>query len=138
MCRVTIRWTITCACLGVVIGCGRSERAAVHGRVLLDGATVDGGMITFVPATGDSRLAAWAEIKAGRYFIPAKTGPAVGACRVEIRWSRKTGKMVPLPGTGSTIDEIKDAIPVRYNGQSKLRTDMKPGKNEVNFELESK
>ena len=108
------------------------------GRVTLDGAPIDGGVISFIPIGDTPGPAAWVEIQAGRYAIPADTGPAVGTSRVEIRWARKTGKMLPALPSAPASEEVVEAIPVRYNRQSELKAEIKSGQNQVDLELRSK
>ena len=132
-------WTILLAFFIAAIGCGGSNRAAVAGRVSLDDKVIDGGSICFIPIGENHGPAAWGEIKAGDYSISAKTGPAIGANRVEIRWTRKTGRILrPARGPNLAEEEFKDFIPARYNSRSELKTELKPGQNQADFELKSK
>lgn len=120
----------------VIVGCGGPERAAVDGKVTLDGAPVDGGTISFISTDGQSASGAWGDIKAGSYSFSAGQGPVVGTYRVEIRWMRETGKMVS--GFGTQAPELASVIPERYSRMSELKAEIKPGRNEANFQLESK
>ena len=113
-------------------GCGASRRGAAAGRVTLDGEPVEGGTITFIPAAAGQGQPAWADIVAGEYSLSASRGPAVGPNRVEIRWPRKTGRKAPYD---PQLDEMREAIPDRYNRESELRVDVKPGRNRLDFEL---
>jgi hypothetical protein len=127
-----------CALLVATVGCGASNRAAVAGRVSLDGKPVDGGMISFIPTDRSLGSAAWAEIKAGHYSIPAKTGPVLGTNRVEIRWTRKTGRIVAATPPSPATEEVIEAVPTRYNSTSELKVEIKVDKNDVYLELKSK
>ena len=129
--------TILLAPFLAAIGCGRSDRAAVGGKVTLDGAPVENGLISFIPVNGNSTRAAWTAIKSGRYAIPANVGPGVGTDRVEVSWLRKTGKIVPALPPAPSIEEVVEAMPARYNRRSELRVEMKPGSNQVDLELKS-
>jgi len=133
--RGRVGWTIWTALLAATVGCGGSDRAAVSGQVTLGGKPVEDGAISFIPA-GGAGAPAWGKIEAGRYSIPARQGPAIGVNRVEIRWTRKTGKKMSLPG-GMIIDEQEEAVPARYNVQSELQAEIKRGKNTHDFPLES-
>jgi hypothetical protein len=124
--------------LAAVIGCGKSNRLEVAGRVTLDGQPVDGGTINFMPADGKAGPAAWSQLHGGQYSIPAKTGPAVGVNRVEIYWPRKTGRKRPTTPPMPALDEYLEAIPARYNSKSELTTELKPGRNQTDFALKSK
>jgi hypothetical protein len=114
---------------------------AVSGKVTLDGEPVETGSISFVPIEGTQSPTAGAEIIDGEYEIPSAGGPKLGVFRVEIRSQRKTGKKIqagsPAP-PGTMVDETVEAIPRQYNKQSKLRAELKPGANPLDYELTSK
>jgi hypothetical protein len=119
-----------------IVGCD-DDRAAVQGTVTLDGQDSE-GIISFVPTNGRSTSAAWAEIKQGRYSLPAAQGPAVGNYRVEISWMRKNGKKFANVANSMLAEQIAEAIPARYNQKSELKADITPGKNQLDFTLTSK
>ena len=104
----------------------------------MNGQAVENGTISFIPADRDPTFAAWAKIKAGSYSIPAGNGPGEGANQIEIRWSRRTGKTLHFAPPIPDADEFVEAIPARYNSRSELRIELKPGANELDFELNSK
>lgn len=123
-------------------GCGNSgpPRVAVSGIVTLDGRPIEQGAISFVPAADSKQPSAGAEISSGEYSIPATSGPSAGKYRVEIRWSRPTGKQVELGSPappGTLVDEVKEAIPAKYNSQSTLVEELEPGENSLHFDLTS-
>ncbi len=128
------------------ISCGGSaggpQRGAVRGKVSLDGEPVESGSITFFP-TGDTQgPVSGGQIDNGSYSIAGGNGPVVGRNRVEIRWPRNTGNTITLPadGLGSgemTQQERVEAIPAKYNANSTLIHQVKPGKNTIDFELKS-
>src|SRR5947209_518235 len=120
--------------LGTLFGCGGSMPIGeVNGTVTLDGVPVDGGSIEFRPAEGPT---AGCLIEAGKYSaeVPA------GISEVQIIWARPTGKKRrAFPDDKSPfIVETREAIPSKYNQKSTLTIDVKPGKNEKNFELTTK
>jgi hypothetical protein len=121
--------------------CARDDRVAVSGKVTLDGQPVETGSISFVPIEGTQSPTAGAEIIDGEYEIPQAGGPKLGVFRVEIRSQRKTGKKIPAGSPaqpGTMVDETVEAIPRQYNKQSKLRAELKPGSNPLDYELTSK
>lgn len=69
---------------------------------------------------------------------PCPQGPTLGTSRVEICWPRKTGRKLPALPPAPAVDEIVEAIPERYNKESELKAEIKPGQNHLNFELKSK
>lgn len=138
MLQTILAWVILWTPFLASLGCSRSDRAAVSGQVTLDGSSVENGVISFIPADGNSSRAAWAEIKSGRYAIPAKLGAGIGINRVEVSWPRKTGKMRPALPPAPPVEEAVEAIPPRYNCRSELRVEIKPGSNQADFQLKSK
>ena len=140
-CQKRLPWgscVILVILLTATVGC--SNRASVSGTVTLDGQPIDGGAISFIPDDNAKDSASWGKIKEGYYLIRAGDGPVPGPHRVEIRWSRKTGrKTYALPPASPTevIEEVREVVPARYNSQSKLKAEIETGENTVNFELES-
>jgi len=125
-------------------GCGDGDgldRAAVSGQVTLDGAPLERGSIRFVPKDGDSRGAAWGEVAAGAYAIPAADGPVAGEYVVTITPAVETdgveaGGQPELPG-----DPPPDAIDgpaVVYTSTAPLEATIAPGgPNTFDFGLTS-
>jgi hypothetical protein len=105
--------------------------------VTLDGAAIEKGSITFLPTGGTQGPATGAAVADGRYRLSAADGPVVGRNRVEIRAPRRTGRKTPVWDTqpDNLIDESIEIMPARYNSESTLEAEVKPGKNTVNFEL---
>jgi len=134
--------------LGGLAGCTKSgpERAALEGQVTFDGKPVESGAITLVPTEGTTGPSSGAEIKEGKYSIPAESGPVPGNYRVEIIATRKTGKQItPMPGQAvggpsgaATVDDIEMFVPPQYNRQSTLKIEVKSGANQEDFNLTSK
>jgi hypothetical protein len=121
------------AALASVAGCAPAG-ATVSGKVTLDGAPLEDATICFVPTADGQRQAGWATIAGGEYAIAASGGLGTGAFRVEIRALRATGEKSNDP----TLVNAKEAVPTRYNRQSELVADLKPGPNVTNFDLKSK
>jgi len=118
----------------IVSGCREPNRAAVGGKVTLDGQPVEEGTISFIPPSGHPGPTAWGPIKEGTYAISAHQGPAPTANRVEIHWTRRTGRKSPY---FPEMDEYREAIPDRYHRDSQLQVEVKPGENRLDFELKS-
>ena len=117
-------------------GCNSGPRASVEGKVSYDGETVDKGGIAFIPVEKDAgTLRATGPIHDGRYHLDNQGGPTPGKYRVEIHWRKKTGKKVPGEG-GQPRDEAVPGIPAKYNTESKLIVDVRPGRNTFDFALE--
>lgn len=119
-----------------LLGCGAGAGASVSGHVTLDGAPLDDASITFVPAAGGQRQAAWATVSRGQYTISAQDGLGTGTFRVEIRALRATGEKANP--NEPTMIPAKEAVPSKYNSLSELTVEIKPGQNTANFDLKSR
>jgi len=133
------------ACAGAMLlaaGCGRSspDRGSVSGEVTLDGKPLEQGGILFVPIEGTKGTVAGGQIVDGKYALSGEDGPAVGTNRVEIRAQKKTGKMEqkPLAPPGVMVERMVEAVPPRFNSASTLKTEIEPGENQADFQVESK
>jgi hypothetical protein len=140
--RTTARrvgWLVgTLVALLVLAGCsGEAKMGTVTGAVTVDGQVpAEGSSITFFPTDGKSRSAG-ALIEQGKY----STSVPVGEARVEIRVPRpaRTGKGKPGEGPGGPGgDIIEESLPAKYNDKTELKYDVKPGRNEKNWELKTK
>jgi hypothetical protein len=124
----------------ICAGCGggRTRQAAIQGEVKLDGKPVERGTIQFLPMQGVEGSIATAEIASGRYQLSGKVSPAVGWNRVEIHALRKTGRAIrrSFPSHG-TMEEEVEAVAPRYNTESTLKFEVKPGENTADFQVTS-
>ncbi len=131
---------------GVNMGCGSNgpQRAAVSGTVTVDGATLEEGVISFLPMGETKGPTSGARIIGGKYTIPAVSGPVLGMHRVEITARRKARQTLPIgkassdAGTESSASEetLNQFIPPNYNSKSTLTFDVKAGKNEFDIPLQ--
>jgi hypothetical protein len=107
-------------------GCSNTgpEIAPVTGRITLDGKPLEKADIIFQPA--DSKPPSSARTGAdGRYQLAYKRGVmggTVGSNTVQITIS-------------SDVVANPPNIPARYNSESELTKEVKPGPNEINFAL---
>lgn len=118
-------------------GCGSGDRAAVSGRVTLDGAPLKEGAITFIPIPPNQGATAGGTIRDGQYQIAASEGPRPGANRVEIRGAIRTGRTVPDPRMPKQQMEEVLNVPRLYHSPSELTRDLNAGSNSLDFELRS-
>ena len=122
----------------VAVGCG-SNQAGVSGDVTLGGQPIEGGSISFIPTDSTAGPPAHGKIEGGHYSIAARDGPAIGTSRVEIRWTRKTGRKIPAIAPapkGSFTEETIEAVPPRYNSKSELEVPVERGDNTFDFKLD--
>jgi hypothetical protein len=114
-------------------GCGAKE-SRVSGTVTLDGQPIDAGAITFLPSDGQSPTAGGV-IQDGRYSVKVP----VGTMKVSISAPKVVGKKKIYPTPQSPEMPItKEAVPARYNEQTELQLDVKPGANQKDWDLHSK
>jgi hypothetical protein len=125
-----------------LVGCSSdSDRSHVQGTVRYNGEPVDDGGIAFVPEgegasqEGASQVRATGEIRDGRYDLDSKRGPYPGKYRVEIYWNKKTGRQIANRSRTAFRDERKQVIPAKYNTNTELKVDVKPGRDTHDFDL---
>jgi hypothetical protein len=105
------------------VGCARpgAELANVTGRVTLDGKPVSSARLTFQPDGNRSPSTGFTEGD-GRYKLLFKRG-------VE-------GAMIGMHTVQIQANRAK--IPAKYGDATELQREVKPGSNEIDFELTSK
>ncbi len=132
-------------------GCGgtgdQPQLGLVSGTITLDGAPLDGIAVVFYPDNG--RPARGRTDSNGKYdltYIRQTRGAKVGHNRVEIAPSEEDAHDEEEQATaGENISTAKPPVmrekpkvPGRYNTNSILEADVKPGENVFDFKLESK
>jgi hypothetical protein len=102
--------------------------------VTVDGHRLPQGSIAFFPVDGQTRTSG-GEIFDGKYSASVP----VGQMKVNISGPKITGykKLYNRPGSPER-PTFGEALPARYNEKTELTLDVKPGRNEKNFELQSK
>jgi len=112
-------------------GCGaRSDLAAVHGKVTLDGQPLSDAFIVFAPTTHGTTSYGRTD-SGGNYemmFTDTEKGAWIGENLVRI----STGDLGRGGGPGP-----KERVPVVYNEATTLKADVKRGINAFNFDLKS-
>ena len=103
----------------------------MQGTVTLDDKPLESGSIAFYAAKG---AVAGSEIVAGNYSIPADKGAVIGMNRIQISAFGPTGKMYREP-SGEMSEERAQLVPAKYNTQTTLEREVKPGTNHFNFDL---
>jgi hypothetical protein len=119
--------------LTIALGCSPAG-SSVQGQVSLAGAPLDEATISFVPVEPETNPPAWANVSRGQYAIAPTDGLKPGKYRVEIRALLATGKS---NANDPSLIEAKEAVPGRYNSQSQLVAEIKPGVNTADFDLKS-
>lgn len=131
-----------CLSVSFLGGCGGGgdgiERSVVSGLVTFEGTPVEEGIITFVPTDGVVGAPVQLTIQGGKYSSAEDAqddrGIVTGLNGVQILATKKTGKQIKNV-IGEMEEEVLQYIPAKYNEQSELKQDIKPGKNTIDFEL---
>ncbi len=136
---------IPVACLLIIAGCSggdaeQIETATISGKVTLDGAPLDKGIIQFRPgkdASGQPLRGQMtqATITAGQYSLAADKGAVVGENIVMISATKVVGKEM---ADGEEIDKVEQYLPAKYNSETTLSVNVTPDGKEHNFELSTK
>jgi len=111
-------------------GCGNGDRPTlgqVHGHVTLDGKPLGNAGIAFRPEIG-ARESMGVTDANGEYilrYIREEMGGAVGKNAVRITTQRNN-------------DPKTETLPEKYNRKTTLTAEVKPGENEINYDLQSK
>jgi hypothetical protein len=120
--------------LFVLAGCGGASEGQVSGTVKVDGEPLKTGAITFIPVDGKTQTAG-GNIDNGRYSVKVP----VSVMKVAINAPKIVGykKLYPTPDS-ETRPLTKEALPAKYNEQTELQLDVKPGPNAKDWDLKSK
>lgn len=118
----------------VVVGCSSDNMADVTGTVTVDGKSPEKGSIAFIPADGKSQTAG-AEIQNGKYSARVP----IGNSKVEIRVAKVIGRKKLYDTPDSPVQDVmEEVLPKKYNEETELTFEVKPGTNEKNWELSTK
>ncbi|BBO33340.1 carboxypeptidase-like regulatory domain-containing protein [Lacipirellula parvula] len=136
-----LRSVARCALAIIVIGiagCSDANFSTVSGRVSLNGASLDGGAITFIPEAAGP-LAYGNVAPDGTYSLQSSGGveglrPGNYTATVSYRSGR--------PSPGMTLAQIQalEKVPISYTTPetSDLKKEVKAGDNQIDLELVSK
>jgi hypothetical protein len=121
--------------LSVLSGCSDNGTGEVSGTITVDGVPVEKGAISFFPVNQKSPSAG-GSIAGGKYVA---SNVPVGVAMVQIRVPKVVGKKKLYDTPDSPYRDLLDeSLPNKYNDKTELRFDVKPGKNEKNWELSTK
>jgi hypothetical protein len=131
---------VVLVCLALFIGCSKKsefQQAAATGIVNVDGQPLEDGTIQFYPDVKVKGVLVQAKVTGGKFSFTKESGPTVGANRVSVSATKKTGNKVSNDGVES--DEVIQYLPWQYNEATKLTAVIKPAPetNELKFELKS-
>jgi uncharacterized lipoprotein NlpE involved in copper resistance len=119
------------ACVIALCGCSsRTDLAAVHGKVMLDGQPLPDAFVVFAPTTHGTT--SYGRTDAGGSYEMMFTDNEKGAWIGENLVRISTGDLGRGGGPGP-----KERVPVVYNEATTLKADVKRGSNTFNFDLKS-
>lgn len=134
--RMSGVWQAGLAGLWLLASCSSSPpRGIIHGEVTFDGQPVEDGTILFEPESGQGQTAG-GPIKDGKFTAEAP----VGKMRVRIHGNKKTGRRYKVYDTPESplVDEVVELLPPKFNVNSELTLEVKPGEQQVPFHLKSR
>jgi hypothetical protein len=127
--RETLLRIVVLAVLCLAVGCSRSDRpplGLVEGTVTLDGVPLPAALVVFTP-DGPGRSALATTDTAGHYalsFLRDIAGANLGTHTVRIT-------------TADGETSAKEILPPRYHRKTELTATVEPGKNVLDFPLQS-
>jgi hypothetical protein len=134
MVRAAAVWRTTLLAAIVLLGCSQGPAVGtVTGEVTFEGQPVQKGYVIFSPSDGQSQTAG-AEIVDGKF--KAERVP-VTKMKVELHGVKKTGKKIKAydtPDSPVSEEEI-ELLPPKYNFNSELTLDVKPGTQHEKYDL---
>ncbi len=119
----------------VVSGCGdsRGDLAPVTGNVKLDGQPLASALVQFMPLEGKGVVSTGRTDDQGNYEMMA-TRTAMGASRGENTVRITTFE---IEDHGGKQKVIRERVPTKYNSASELKVTVKPGRNKLDFDLQT-
>jgi hypothetical protein len=116
--------------LPLLNACGTST-GTVTGSITIDGEPLSSGVISFVPAEG-SGTPTTSNVAGGKYELTTSTGKKF----VQISAPIVVGKRKEYEAPDAPLVEITDErLPPKYNSQTELTFEVKPGRNSNDFAL---
>lgn len=139
MLRITTFWVLLSVVI-TAIGCSKNDSNVnqVTGIVTMDSQPLANARVSFMPANGrPSQGVTTADGTYKLYYIRAIEGAEPGTHKVSITTEPKPNP-VSADGVEREVESAPEKIPAKYNRNTSLTAEVKPGPNVVNFDLESK
>lgn len=132
--RIAGKWMVLVVLTITALGCDQGpKQGQVIGRVTLDGKPLD-GTVSFEPVDGKGATAS-AFIQGGAFEASVE----VGQKKIRFSVPKVVGKRRAYETPDSPmIEDVEEFLPARYNVMSDLMIDVKAGKQDVQFNLDSK
>jgi hypothetical protein len=115
-------------------GCGNGK-ALVTGTVTFDGQPVASGMVTFVNDEVGKLVREGAVINQGTF----ETHLPPGRYKLELNAQKVIGKRKQkgFDGKDEEVELTDELFPARYNAQTELSEEIKPGSNTIKLDIKS-
>lgn len=128
---ILLRRLLVLAVSFLAAGCSPSNKAVVTGTVTVNGEPANVGAVSFFAVDGRAPTAG-SPIVDGRYS--AQVTP--GLCSVQVRVSKVVGEKKLYDTPDSAVRQVwAEVLPPKFNDNTELRLEVKPGKNEQNYDL---
>ncbi len=124
-----IAWTLTW------LGCGGPAYHPVGGKVTLDGRPLPDATVSFIPQSDEGTPAFGKTDSEGNYSLEESqdvVGLVAGKYSVRI-----TTFFEGVPEYDPPLPALPEKVPAKYNVNTELIEEVKPGENVINLELES-
>ena len=132
-CRIGV-WAFMAGLPLALSGCSDTHQP-VTGKVTLDGSPLPDAIVSFMPESEEGIPCFGTTDDEGKYAMQESrdaNGAPVGQYVVRITTYRE-GK----PEADPPIPRVREKVPAKYNRDTELAAEVKPGENVFDFELES-
>ena len=123
-----LKWFLVSVCVAVIAGCGGPPLGEVTGVVTIDGEPAQDVTVTFSPDDGPQSFGRTDE--QGNYelhYAAGNPGAVIGSHKISIETYRIAQGGVEIP----------ERLPAKYHRETELTREVKSGKQQFDFELES-
>jgi hypothetical protein len=117
-------------------GCGGVKYYSVTGKVTLDGEPLAEATIAFVPVSAEGGIRTMAFTDEQGYYSLYQTFKQSGAPAAKYRVAISTF-FDGTPEAEPPIPPRPERVPMKYNRETELIREVKPGENVIDFELDS-
>jgi len=114
-----------------LLGCGENSKCTMSGSITLDGNPVKSGNISFYPLGLETNRKVATVVENGKYQIETNEGLIPGKYKIEINWTKETGKKMLSQDPGIKINQT-------IQGKEDCEIEVNIGTNKRDFVLKSK
>ena len=114
-----------------LLGCGENSKCTMTGSITLDGYPVKSGNISFYPQEPETNKKIATVVENGKFNVNGKDGLLPGKYKIEINWTKETGKKMLSQDPGIKINQT-------IQGKEDCEIEVNIGTNKRDFVLKSK